>query len=117
MRRFVVALLATLLVTTGCGTTAPQQQPGAAPEVAVFTVTGSKRTSGPDRVEVAAGRTVTIQVTTDAPDELHVHGYDRTADVVAGQPASVTFTADIPGVFEVELHHSGAALTELRVTA
>ncbi|OXM63938.1 MULTISPECIES: hypothetical protein [Amycolatopsis] len=116
MRRFVVAALATMLVVTGCGSTAPQQA-GAGPEVAKFVVTGGKRTSGPDRVEVAAGRTVTIEVTTDAPDELHVHGYDRTADVVAGQPAAVTFTADIPGVFEVELHHSGAALTELRVSA
>ena len=72
-------------------------------------------TSGTQRVQVALGSTVRLVVDGDEPDELHVHGYDVTADVVPGEPAVVAFLADIPGVFEVELHDSGAALPSLQV--
>jgi hypothetical protein len=46
---------------------------------------------------------------------VHVHGYDLTVDTVPGQPVTVEFTADIPGVFEVELEESKLPLTRLQV--
>lgn len=55
------------------------------------------------RVTVALGSTVTLQVTSDAAEEVHLHGYNLSTPVAAGSPAVPTFTADIPGVFEVEL--------------
>ncbi|WP_369132726.1 hypothetical protein [Modestobacter sp. I12A-02662] len=67
------------------------------------------------RAVVELGSPVRIEVTADLLDEVHVHGYDLTADTVPGQPVSVEFTADIPGVFEVELHESGLLLTRLQV--
>jgi plastocyanin len=114
MRKTVLAaLLVPALALTSCAAT---PAPGtAAAQVTKFTVQGSKRVAGPDRVEVTAGAAVTIEVTSDVADELHVHGYDKAAELAAGIPGSVTFTADVPGLFEVELHHSGAKLTQLRV--
>ena len=38
-----------------------------------------------------------------APDELHLHAYDLTVDLVPNQSADLTFLAKITGVFEVEL--------------
>ena len=68
-----------------------------------------------DRVEVPLGSMVVITVTSDAPDEGHVHGYDLEFAVGPDEPGTVEFPADIPGVFEVELHDSGKVLFQLRV--
>jgi hypothetical protein len=58
---------------------------------------------------------VTIRVTSDVADEVHVHGYDLMTDVDPGTPATVTFDATIPGVFEVELEKLGQQLLTLQV--
>ena len=41
-------------------------------------------------------------------DELHVHGYDIEEELPAGKQATIDFTADQTGVFEVETHESGS---------
>ncbi len=46
---------------------------------------------------------------------VHVHGYDVTEDLKAGKRATIDLTADIPGVFEVELEQSHTPLFELTV--
>lgn len=68
------------------------------------------------RVRIDLGRTVELIVASDAADEVHLHGYDITADVEAGGPATVRFVADIPGVFEVELHERSIPLAQLEVS-
>ena len=40
----------------------------------------------------------------DAPDELHLHGYDITREAAPGQPARFQFKAEPEGVFEIESH-------------
>lgn len=79
------------------------------------TVGDPSASSADSRVTVPLGEEVTILVTSPAADVIHVHGYDHREDVVAGEQASLTFTADIPGVFEVELEDSGVKLVELEV--
>ncbi|MBW8482565.1 hypothetical protein [Actinomadura parmotrematis] len=66
-------------------------------------------------VKVRLGARVQVTVTSDVAEEFHLHGYDREAEVAAGRPASLRFTADRPGVFEAEFHHSGARAFELQV--
>jgi hypothetical protein len=78
-------------------------------------VTGGQVTGDTGRVPVAAGEQVTLVVTADTADELHVHGYDLTAALAPGAPAEVTFDATLPGVFEVELHEAGTVLLTLQV--
>ncbi len=67
------------------------------------------------RVEVRVGDLVVLRVTSDVADEVHVHGYDLFADVGAGGTALLEFSADIPGIFEVELEGAGLELLELVV--
>jgi hypothetical protein len=55
-------------------------------------------------IEVVKGETVRLVVSSDAPDEIHVHGYDLTRKTAPGQPARFEFKADIEGQFEVESH-------------
>ena len=68
-----------------------------------------------DRVEVAPGEPVRVVVTSDVADELHVHGVDETAMLVADEPTTLEFTIDEPGVFDVETHHGGLVLFQLLV--
>lgn len=71
---------------------------------------------GDDRYTVALGSEVTISVAADVAEEVHVHGYDLSADIEPGAPVAISFTADIPGIFEVELESSHQLLFELVVT-
>jgi hypothetical protein len=69
----------------------------------------------PGRVEVPKGAHVVLTVASDQPDEVHVHGYDLEAPVSPGSPATIRFTADQTGLFEVETHESGKLLLQLLV--
>jgi plastocyanin len=68
-----------------------------------------------DRVEVRRGDTVRIVVTSDVDDEVHVHGVEQTATLVAGETATVEFTVDEAGLFEVETHEGDLLLFQLLV--
>ncbi|MEV6236083.1 hypothetical protein [Lentzea sp. NPDC051838] len=65
---------------------------------------------------VQLGKPVRITIVSDEDDEVHVHGYDKKATLKAGQQATLEFTADQPGVFEVELHHQDLLLLQLQVS-
>jgi hypothetical protein len=71
---------------------------------------------GPDRVEVRRGSLVSIVVRADVEEEVHLHGYDLSADVGPERPARIDFRARVPGVFECELEHSGRLLFHLEVS-
>ncbi len=79
------------------------------------TVAGGQVSGDTGRVPVAAGEEVTLVVTSDVADEIHVHGYDLTVALSPSRPAQLSFAATVPGVFEVELHEAGTVLLTLQV--
>jgi plastocyanin len=81
----------------------------------VVSVKDGKVSPKAHRVKVAAGSSVRILVSSDVDDEVHVHGYEIEREVSAGQSATIEFTADQTGVFEVETHESGLLLLQLQV--
>lgn len=70
---------------------------------------------GLQRLRVQRGGEVVLVVEADVRDHVHVHGYDRMADVGPGRRARVRFRATLPGRFEVELEESGLQIAELEV--
>ena len=78
-------------------------------------VRGGKASGDIGRIVVPLGTPVVLSVSSDVADEIHVHGYDRKANIPAGTTASVVFTASTPGVFEVELENSKLQLLQLQV--
>ena len=54
-------------------------------------------------------------MTSDVADHVHLHGYDLMANVAPGAPATIRFTADAPGRFEIELEDLGLQIAELEV--
>jgi hypothetical protein len=71
---------------------------------------------GVEDIAVDRGDSVEMVVDSDAPEEIHVHGYEEFADVAPGKPARLDFEADIEGVFEVELEGSHVQIARLEVT-
>ena len=89
--------------------------PAAQGQLVELAVAKNKVTGPKGRVKVKLGSTVTLRVTSDVADEVHLHGYDKHADVTAGGTVDLTFTANVPGVFEVELESLALQLTQLQV--
>ena len=78
-------------------------------------VVGGKPSGGIARPSVKKGEKVVLVVTSDTADEIHLHGYDLSADVAAGGTVRMPFTADTAGRFEVELENLGVQLAEITV--
>lgn len=70
---------------------------------------------GPQRAKIELGSIVELTVESDVADELHLHGYDLTVDLEPGVPGTLRLTADIPGIFEMELESSHLLISELEV--
>lgn len=81
--------------TGGNGNTAPARA-----EVGV----SDGRVDGPDTLETTVGSKVTIVVQSDTAGQVHIHGYEKLAEVSAGRTATLSFVADAAGRFEVEFH-------------
>jgi len=126
-RLAAVALLVVLaLAAVGCGddsasdTTADPSSTGAtdadaADSVITLDVVDDALVGGVRREAVSQGDTVLLIVTGDSSDQVHVHGYDRYVELVDGD-GELTFTALIPGIFEVELEAAGRLLIQLEVS-
>jgi hypothetical protein len=80
------------------------------------TVANGKVNPSGATIKVKAGQTVLVKVISDADDELHIHGYDKELELSPGKPASVKFTANMKGTFEVETHKSGKLVAKLVVS-
>lgn len=59
-----------------------------------------------ESIEVEKGDRVRFVVASDAPDDIHVHGYDVEQPAAPGKPARFSFPATIEGVFEIESHEA-----------
>ena len=78
-----------------------------APVKAVVTrieIRGGEVVGGPAEIRVTHGDRVLLTVTSDAPDDIHLHGYDIEKKVAPGQPAKFRFKAELEGEFEIESH-------------
>ncbi len=80
-----------------------------------ITIAGDTVTPNGQKLDVAVGRQVVLNVTSDVADEIHAHiggdGYEL--EVTPGQTATGSFTLDTAGSFEVESHHSGKVVVIL----
>lgn len=133
--KLAAVVLATTLVLAGCGgsdadgpdegarptattstpteSEAPAQDEGVAVDV---TIEDGTVTPQGDRVEVSVGEPVTLNVTTDVADEIHVHSDpEHSFEVEGGDAKSFTFTVDTPGQVAVESHHADVTIVQLVV--
>jgi hypothetical protein len=95
-------------------TSTPEPEPSGPTRIEI-TVRDAAPVGGIVRAKVNEGDKVVIVVDADVSDEIHLHGYDLSADVAPGDPANLKFQASIPGRFEVELEERGRQIAEIEV--
>jgi hypothetical protein len=67
------------------------------------------------KITTKQGDTVRFRVRSPEAEEVHVHTYDIKKELEPNVTATVSFKADITGIFEIEFEHSGEQIAELRV--
>lgn len=106
--------------TTAAGTIttnekATTQEESKKPMTPTIVVRNGEPVGGVQELEYNAGDQIRFRVSSNQADEVHVHGYDVEEEIPAGGSATLSFPADIEGIFEVELHGSETQIAELRV--
>jgi hypothetical protein len=97
------------------GTPSPSAAFGSADQRIEVSIAQGKISGTTGRVQVTAGSRVTLVLTSDVADQVHLHGYDIEKELAPGQPTSLQFVAALTGVFEVELHKANLVLLRLQV--
>jgi heme/copper-type cytochrome/quinol oxidase subunit 2 len=85
--------------------TAPAKPPATRIQIRANKVVG-----GPQDIKVKNGDSVDIVVSSDATNDLHLHGYDIEKTAEPGKPVHFKFKADAEGEFDLESHtfeHAG----------
>jgi hypothetical protein len=81
--------------------------PAPKPQFETIRLAAGEVRGGERRIRVQKDEIARIEVRSDAPDEIHLHGYDVYKDVAPGKPARFRVKADVEGVFELEAHDLG----------
>jgi hypothetical protein len=69
-----------------------------------ITVKGGVLDGDPQTITTKKNDTVQIVVSSDAPDQIHLHGYDIEKEAAPGKPARFKFKANVEGSFIIESH-------------
>jgi hypothetical protein len=123
MRRVTVrgAAIAAWVAALICGLVAcggSTNQPPAAAVVLDVTIAKGQVTPTNATLGAKVGQPITLRVTSDATDELHVHSSpDHKFQVAAAPNQTFQFTVDVPGNVEVELHHLDRTIATIQVQA
>ena len=97
--------------TTATTTAAPEPEP----EFTTIRIRDGQPAGEVRDIEVQTGDRVRLAFDSDVTEEIHIHGYDRLIALTPGETVRETFTADAEGIFEIELHGSGALVANLEV--
>lgn len=84
-------------------------------EVFDLVVKDGKLESGQSVMQVHQGEQVVLRISSDASDELHLHGYDLHAQITPEENAVLEFSANRTGRFTLELHRANTELGALEV--
>jgi hypothetical protein len=86
------------------------------PEIPTIEVKGGEPIGGVQELAFNSGDRIRFRVTSDAPAEVHLHGYNVMMDVEPGRPVTFDVPADIEGIFEVELEETAVQIAEVEVS-
>ena len=111
----VLIALVVLFFLLRPGSPAPESGDVAETQEEVVAVAINEGIMSPPEVTVYEGELVNLQITSDRPIEVHLHGYDLTEEVGPGETAKLSFEATDTGRFAIEDHNTDAEVGVLLV--
>jgi FtsP/CotA-like multicopper oxidase with cupredoxin domain len=105
---FSMRILKLLLLVLATCTTSGSLAAGAAERQFAFSIARGIVAAEQRVLKVEKGDAVRLRVTSDAPGELHLHGYRLVATLTPGVAAELAFTAYATGRYPFEWHGGGA---------
>lgn len=99
--------------TSASGSPTPAEQDQSS--VVDVTVDGDTITPNGERIDLAVGETMRLDVTADRPGELHVHSSPEQTLTYAKGATALRLKIDHPGVIDVEDHDTGHVVIQLEV--
>ena len=124
MKKLAAVLFAATLVLAGCGgdtdtgtvSSSPTDKGSSGPVVVDIAVKDGKVAPQGDRVDVKVGQKITLHITSDAEEAIHVHSEpEHEYEVGPGDDVEKSFTIDTPGQIAVEAHHLDLTIVQLVV--
>jgi ABC-type glycerol-3-phosphate transport system substrate-binding protein len=118
-RRSIATLLALGAVAglAACGgsgsSTSTSARTGGPPPTIV--VRNEEPVNGVETLEYSAGEQVEFKVKSNTATEVHIHGYEIEKNVAAGGTVTLSFPAELEGIYDVEVHPAEEQIAELRV--
>ena len=110
----VAVVLGTALSLASCHN-ASKSSTGAALTVDI-TIAHGQVTPANATLQATVRQPITLRVTSDATDELHVHSVpDHKFEVAAAANQTFQFSVDVPGNVDVELHHLDRTVATIQV--
>jgi hypothetical protein len=104
-----------LIGLAGCGGSASKAPSGAGLTVDI-TIAHGQVTPSNATLQATVHQPITLHVTSDTADELHVHSVpDHKFEVAATANQTFQFSVDVPGSVEVELHHMDRTVATIHV--
>jgi hypothetical protein len=119
----LATIFACALALASCGSSTKAESSDArssgesASKVVRITIKDRKVTPQAGRIEVKVGQPITLRVTSDSDDEIHVHSEPaHEYEIAAGtRGRAFTFSIHTPGQVAVELHHLDVTVVQLVV--
>ena len=118
INRALVTAVAALLMwaLVACGGSPKATQPPGAGLVVDITIAKGQVTPSNATLTAKVSEPITLRVTSDAADELHVHSVpDHKFQVAAAANQTFQFNVDVPGNVDVELHHLDRTVATIQV--
>jgi heme/copper-type cytochrome/quinol oxidase subunit 2 len=114
LRGTLLAVWVVALLCVACG--GSTKPPPAAALVLDVTIAKGQVTPTNATLSAKVGQPITVRVTSDAIDEMHVHSSpDHKFQIAAAPNQTFQFTVDVPGSVEVELHHLNRTIATIQV--
>ena len=109
-----LAVVGTTVALAGCGSSS-KTATGQGLSVNV-TIAHGQVTPANVTLQATVRQPITLHVTSDAADELHVHSVpDHKFEVAAAANQTFQFSVDVPGNVDVELHHLDRTVATIQV--
>jgi hypothetical protein len=114
--RVLLAALVGVIAVGLAGCSGASKPAGGAGLTIEITIAHGQVTPANATLQATVRQPITLHVTSDATDELHVHSVpDHKFEVAATANQTFQFSVDVPGSVDVELHHLDRTVATIHV--